>query len=131
MSPGIASLSDVSLQTSLPEDNRCQSDSDACCGAVDRVTRSERGAGRSERMWPVAKFVFGGTYASDDPTRAVLPLLGARAAVEGGHEAEVFLMGEAVYLMKNEVADACIPVGWPNLGDVLRDVIRANVPIYI
>lgn len=79
----------------------------------------------------MAKFLFSGTYASDDPTRAVLPLLGARAAAEGGHEVDVFLMGEAVYLMKDEVADACLPVGWPKLGDVLRDVIGADVPIYI
>jgi predicted peroxiredoxin len=79
----------------------------------------------------VAKLMFTGTYASDDPTRAVLPFLGAKAAGEGGHEAEVFLLGEAVYLMKDEVADACIPVGWPKVGDVLRDVVGAGVPLYI
>lgn len=79
----------------------------------------------------MAKLLFSGTYASDDPTRAVLPLLGAKAAFEGGHEAEVFLMGEAVYLMKSEVADASIPVGWPKVGDVMRDLIAAGVPFYI
>jgi predicted peroxiredoxin len=79
----------------------------------------------------MAKLLFTGTYASDDPTRAVLPFLGAKAAAEGGHEAEVFLMGEAVYLMKSEVADASIPVGWPKVGDVMRDVISVGVPFYI
>lgn len=75
--------------------------------------------------------IFAGTYASDDPTRAVLPFLGAKAALEAGHEAEVFLLGEGVYLMKDEVADACNPVGWPNVGDVVRDVISAGGALYI
>jgi uncharacterized protein involved in oxidation of intracellular sulfur len=75
--------------------------------------------------------MFSGTYASDDPTRAVLPFIAAKAALESGHEAEVFLLGEAVYLMKEEVADACIPVGWPKVGDVLRDVVSAGGSLYI
>jgi predicted peroxiredoxin len=79
----------------------------------------------------MAKLMFTGTYASDDPTRAVLPFLGAKAAVEAGHETEVFLLGEAVYLMKDEVAEACLPVGWPKVGDVLRDVIAGGAKLYI
>jgi predicted peroxiredoxin len=79
----------------------------------------------------MAKMLFSGTYASDDPTRAVLPFLSAKAALEAGHETEVFLLGEAVYLMKDEVADACIPVGWPKVGDVMRDVISAGGSLYI
>jgi predicted peroxiredoxin len=79
----------------------------------------------------MAKMLFAGTYASDDPTRAVLPLLSAKDALDAGHEAEVFLMGEAVYLMKTEVADACDPVGWPNLGAVQRELIGKGVRFYI
>jgi uncharacterized protein involved in oxidation of intracellular sulfur len=79
----------------------------------------------------MAKMLFTGTYASDDPTRAVLPFLAAKAALEAGHETEVFLLGEGVYLMKDEVADSCIPVGWPKVGDVLRDVIAAGGSLYI
>jgi predicted peroxiredoxin len=79
----------------------------------------------------MAKLLFAGSYGSDDPTRAVLPLLGAKGALEAGHEAEVFLMGEAVYLMKDEVADACNPVGWPNIGETLREVTSNGVPVYV
>lgn len=61
----------------------------------------------------------------------MLPFLSAKGALEGGHSAEVFLMGEAVYLMKDEVADACNPVGWPNLGEVMRGVIDQGVPVYV
>ena len=79
----------------------------------------------------MATILFTGTYASDDPTRAVLPLLSAKGALDAGHQAEVALMGEATYLMKSEVADACNPVGWPNLGEVLREIVDRGVNFYI
>lgn len=79
----------------------------------------------------MAKIVFSGTHASDDPTRAVLPFLSAKGALEGGHQAEIFLLGEAVYLMKDEVANACNPVGWPNVGEVMRGVIDQGVPVFV
>jgi predicted peroxiredoxin len=79
----------------------------------------------------MAKLLFAGSYGSDDPTRAVLPFLSAKGAVESGHEAEIFLMGEAVFLMKTEVADACNPVGWPNIGEVMREVVDHGVPVFV
>ena len=79
----------------------------------------------------MAMVLYAGTFGSDDPTRAVLPLLSAKGALEAGHDAEVFLMGEAVYLMKDEVADACNPVGWPNVGETLRELIGKGVNFFI
>jgi uncharacterized protein involved in oxidation of intracellular sulfur len=79
----------------------------------------------------MGKMVVSGTYGSDDPTRAVLPLLSAGGALDAGHEAEVFLVGEAVYLMKDSIANACNPVGWPNIGEVLRGLVGRGVPFYI
>lgn len=79
----------------------------------------------------MAKLLFSGSFGSDDPTRAVLPFLGAKGALESGHEAEIFLMGEAVYLMKSEVAGACNPVGWPNIGEILQEVTDNGVPVYV
>ena len=43
----------------------------------------------------------------------------------------MFLIGEAVYLMKDEVAKNCDPVAWPNVADVMREVIDAGVPIFV
>lgn len=79
----------------------------------------------------MAMVLFSGTYGSDDPTRAVLPMLSAKGTLDAGHEAEVFLMGEAVYLMKDEIADACHPVGWPNVGEVIRELIGKGVNFFI
>lgn len=71
------------------------------------------------------------THGSDDPTRATLPLLTARAALNQGHQADVALMGEAVYLMRTATADAINPVGWPNAGEVLREVIAKGGRFWI
>ena len=79
----------------------------------------------------MAKLMFSGTYGSDDPTRAVFPLLWATGALEAGHEPEVHLLGEAVYLMKPEVANALNPVGWRNVGEVLDELVSKGVPFYI
>jgi predicted peroxiredoxin len=79
----------------------------------------------------MAKLMFAGTAGSDDPTRAAFPLLGARAALDAGHDVEVFLMGEAVYLMKTAVADATNPVGWPNAGEVLREIVGKGGSFYV
>ena len=38
-------------------------------------------------------------WGSDDPTKAAFPFLHASALVEAGHEAQIFLLGEAVSLI--------------------------------
>ena len=43
----------------------------------------------------------------------------------------IVTFGEAVYLMKDEVAENCQPVGWPKVANVMRDIIGAGVPIYV
>lgn len=79
----------------------------------------------------MALLLFSGTRGSDDPTRAALPLLAAQGAVDGGHRVEVFLLGEAVYLMRTEIADRIQPVAFPNVGTMLRDLIGHGVRFYV
>ncbi len=43
------------------------------------------------------------THGPEDPTRAALGLLVARAAIDEGHEVSVFLAGDAVQLMRDAV----------------------------
>lgn len=54
-----------------------------------------------------------------------------QGARDAGHEAEVFLAGEAVYLMKNVVTDAVLPVGMPALRELSDEVIAQRVPIFV
>jgi predicted peroxiredoxin len=61
----------------------------------------------------MAKILYIGTAGSDDPTRASFPFVMARGALEAGHQPTITLAGEAVYLLKDEVAAATQGVGWP------------------
>ena len=75
--------------------------------------------------------LFIGTHGSESPTHAVLPLLQAQGARDEGHEVEVVLVGDAVVLMKDAVAKATVPVGWPPVHEVMAGLIENKVPIYI
>lgn len=79
----------------------------------------------------MSKLLYFSTYGSDDPTRASLPFHLANGAVEAGHQAQITLIGEAVYLMKDVVADAIQPVGWPPLTELLATAIQNGTPIYV
>lgn len=77
------------------------------------------------------KMLFIGTHGSESPTHAVLPFLQAQGAIDEGHEAEVALVGDAVVLMRDAVAKATTPVGWPPVSDVLAKLIEHKMPIYV
>lgn len=62
----------------------------------------------------MAKLLYYGTSGSNDPTRAVFPFLFACVAKEAGHEVEVTVLGEATFLMKDDVAAATHGVGIPH-----------------
>ena len=63
----------------------------------------------------MSKVLFKSAWGSDDPTKAAFAFLHANAFAEAGHDAQVFLLGEAVSLMPSAVADSVVPVGWPPL----------------
>jgi predicted peroxiredoxin len=70
-------------------------------------------------------------WGSDDPTKAAFPFLHANALAEAGHEAQIFLLGEAVSLMRTPVADAIVPVGWPPLAETMQKTIALVIPIHV
>jgi hypothetical protein len=55
-------------------------------------------------------------WGSDDPTKAAFPFLHANALAEAGHSSQIFLLGEAVSLMRTVIANSVVPVGWPPAG---------------
>jgi predicted peroxiredoxin len=69
-------------------------------------------------------------WGSDDPTKAAFPFLHGLALAEAGHSVQIFLLGEAVSLMRSSVAAAVVPVGWPALGDTMKKVAGRKVQIY-
>lgn len=70
-------------------------------------------------------------WGSDDPTKAAFPFLHANALAEAGHEVQIFLLGEAVILMRDPVAKSVVPVGWPPLAETLDKTIALGIPLHI
>ncbi len=83
----------------------------------------------SARAAPL-KILLKSAWGSDDPTKAAFPFSHGHALAEAGHEVQIFLLGEAVGLMRRSVAEAVMPVGWPPVAEVLGKVAARKIPIY-
>jgi predicted peroxiredoxin len=80
---------------------------------------------------PSMKLLIKSAWGSDDPTKAAFPFLHANAFAEAHHEVQIFLLGEAVSLMRAPVANAVVPVGWPPLAEALGRTIALKVAIHV
>lgn len=69
-------------------------------------------------------------WGSDDPTKAAFPFNHGLALSEAGHDVQIFLLGEAVVLMRKVVANAVTPVGWPPIGETLDKLTARHVQIF-
>jgi|SRR5215469_7713044 len=76
------------------------------------------------------KIMMKSSWGSDDPTKAGFVFSHALALAEAGNEVQIFLLGEAVVLMRKVVAEAVIPVGWPPVAQTLEKLVERHVPIY-
>jgi predicted peroxiredoxin len=76
------------------------------------------------------KIMMKSAWGSDDPTKAAFPFLHGHALAEAGHEVQIFLLGEAVSVMRKSVASALVPVGWPPLVETLDKVVAKHIQIY-
>src|SRR5262245_12467680 len=88
--------------------------------------------GREEPPLPNKdKILIKSAWGSADPTQAAFPFHHAKAFAEAGHEVQIFLLGEAVTLMRTAVASSVVPVGWAPLSEALAQVIEHRVPIHV
>jgi predicted peroxiredoxin len=76
------------------------------------------------------KIMMKSAWGSDDPTKAAFPFSHGLALAEAGHEVQIFLLGEAVVLMRKAVAEAVTPVGWPRVAEILDKIAARHIPIY-
>ena len=79
----------------------------------------------------MAKLVFVGTHGPEDSSRASFPFVQAAAAAGGGHPTSIVLVGEAVLLMKDAIAENVHGHGLSPFKDLLRKVIDAKIPVYM
>jgi predicted peroxiredoxin len=76
------------------------------------------------------KIMMKSAWGSDDPTRASFPFAHGLALADAGHEVQIFLTGEAAYLMRKATVNAVMPVGWPPLSETLDKVVAKHIPIF-
>ena len=79
----------------------------------------------------MTKVLVKSAWGSDDPTKAAFAFLHGNALAEAGHEVQIFLLGEGVSLMRDPVAGAVVPVGWPPLAETLRATVALGIPIHV
>jgi predicted peroxiredoxin len=77
------------------------------------------------------KVLIKSAWGSADPTQAAFPFHHANAFVGAGHEVQIFLLGEAVTLMRTAVASSIVPVGWPPLSEAFAKIIEHKVPVHV
>jgi predicted peroxiredoxin len=90
------------------------------------------GLARAEAQAPAKKLkiMMKSAWGSDDPTRGSFVFAHGLALAEAGHDVQIFLTGEATYLMRKATVDAIMPVGWPPLSETLAKVVAKRIPIF-
>jgi predicted peroxiredoxin len=76
------------------------------------------------------KIMMKSAWGSDDPTRASFAFVHGLALADAGHEVQIFLTGEATYLMRQATADAIKPVGWPPLSETREKILAKHIPVF-
>jgi len=71
------------------------------------------------------------THGPEDPTRATLAFLIAKTAKEAGHDVTIMLVGDAVYLLKDEVIGSVAGIGVGTLKEHFNEVRQARIPIFV
>jgi predicted peroxiredoxin len=79
----------------------------------------------------MAKLFYIGFHGPENPIKAAFPFLAANAAKEAGNQADIFLIGDGVLVMKDAVAKAIYPLNWPSLSELLAKTIEYGIPLHI
>ena len=85
---------------------------------------------KTEEAKKPLKILMNSAWGSDDPTRASFPFLHGLVLAEAGHEVQIFLTGEATYLMRKATIEAIMPVGWPPLSETREKIVAKHIPVF-
>jgi predicted peroxiredoxin len=89
------------------------------------------GLATAARAQPKMKVLIKSAWGSADPTQASFPFHHANAFADAGHDVQIFLLGEAVTLMRTAVANAVTPVGWAPLSEALAGAVAKKISIHV
>lgn len=87
-------------------------------------------AGKTDEARKTLKIMMKSAWGSDDPTRASFVFAHGLALADAGHDVQIFLTGEATYLMRKSTADAVFPVAWPPLSELRDKVVAKHIPVF-
>jgi predicted peroxiredoxin len=79
----------------------------------------------------VAKILVHSTAGPNDPTRAALSFLVAKAAIDEGHDVALFLAGDAVALLRDPILDSLTGVGTGSLRDSYEAIVAGGGRFYL
>jgi len=77
------------------------------------------------------KVLIKAAWGSDESTKACFAFLHANAFAEAGHQVQIFLLGEAVNLLKDALIKSVTPVGWPPLSEIMHKTLEHEIPINV
>ncbi len=84
-------------------------------------------------MWEtlhVARILVHVTCGPENPTKAALAFLVAKAALDEDHEVSMFLAGDGVQLLRDSVLDSLTGLGTGSLRESYDAVVAGGTPIY-
>lgn len=79
----------------------------------------------------MTKFLIHVTTGKDNPTKAALAFLVAKTALEDGHEVQLFLAGDAVLLLKDEVLNEVTGLGTGKLSDHYKVIVEKGGKFFL
>ena len=71
------------------------------------------------------------THGPEHPTRAALGLLVAKAALDEGHSVSVFLAGDAVQLIRDEILDSLTGIGTGPAREHMDALVAGGARFYV
>lgn len=87
--------------------------------------------GESEDPPLVAKLLIHVTCGPENPTKAVLGFLVAKAALEEGHGVSMFLAADGVQLLRDPVLDSLTGLGTGSLRDSFDAAVAGGARLYV
>src|ERR671915_2383593 len=78
----------------------------------------------------MAKILIHVTTGPENPTKAALAFLVAKAAVDEGHEVSMCLAGDSVQLLRDGVLDSLVGLGTGSLRESYDAVVASGTRIY-
>jgi predicted peroxiredoxin len=79
----------------------------------------------------MAKILVHITRGPEDPTRAALGFLVARAATDAGHDVSLFLAADGVQLLREQVLDSLVGLGTGSLRESYDALMQAGAKFYV